>query len=103
MKVIIKYKTTRKKLDVPDNLSVQDLLVKAQELHDASGWVGILQVIFKEIWEFFSIYFQEACWSQLLKRLFKFLSCWRLSSIFNSSQRRFQYFCKHLRLRVLQQ
>ena len=46
MKVIIKYKTTRKKLDVPDNLSVQDLLVKAQELHDASGWVGILQVIF---------------------------------------------------------
>lgn len=37
MKVIIKYKTTRKKLDVPDNLSVQDLLVKAQELHDASG------------------------------------------------------------------
>ena len=39
MKIIVKYKTTRKKLDVPDNLSVQDLLAKAQELHDASGWV----------------------------------------------------------------
>lgn len=39
MKIIVKYKTTRKKLDVPDNLSVQDLLAKARELHDASGWV----------------------------------------------------------------
>ena len=37
MKVIVKYKTVKKKLDVPDNLSIYELLQKAVEIHNATG------------------------------------------------------------------
>ena len=37
MKIIVKYKAVKKKLDVPDNLSGYDLLQKAVEIHNATG------------------------------------------------------------------
>ena len=37
MKVIVKYKTVKKKLDIPDNLSSYELLQKAVEIHNVTG------------------------------------------------------------------